>query len=99
MEDRNDSKLMIGDEYIENSRRITITDNGPGIGTDIISKCFDPFVTSKSVGSGLGLSIARRLAAQNGAFISLENLPEGGARASLVFASEVSTNSVPQQDG
>lgn len=99
MEGRNDSKLMIGDDYIENLRRITITDNGPGIGTDIISKCFDPFVTSKSVGSGLGLSIARRLAAQNGAFISLENLPEGGARASLVFAFEVSTNSVPQQDG
>lgn len=42
--------------------RLTITDNGPGIHDDIISKVFTPFFSTKKAGTGLGLAIVQRLA-------------------------------------
>ncbi|WP_027369487.1 two-component system sensor histidine kinase NtrB [Desulfovermiculus halophilus] len=49
---------------------IAIADNGPGLDPTIADRLFDPFSTTKAEGSGLGLSIAQRLAHQNQANIS-----------------------------
>jgi two-component system, NtrC family, C4-dicarboxylate transport sensor histidine kinase DctB len=38
--------------------RIVVTDNGPGIAPELIEQIFDPFVTSKPVGKGLGLGLS-----------------------------------------
>ncbi|MFW6325499.1 MAG: sensor histidine kinase, partial [Desulfovermiculus sp.] len=54
-----------GDEYI------AISDNGPGLDPKIVTSLFDPFVTTKAQGSGLGLSIAQRQAHQNNARIEI----------------------------
>ncbi len=53
------------DEYI------AISDNGPGLDPKIVTSLFDPFVTTKAQGSGLGLSIAQRQAHQNNARIEI----------------------------
>jgi nitrogen-specific signal transduction histidine kinase len=53
------------DEYI------AISDNGPGLDPRIMNTLFDPFVTTKAQGSGLGLSIAQRQAHQNNARIEI----------------------------
>jgi signal transduction histidine kinase len=54
-----------------NGEYISITDNGSGLNPEIVGRIFDPFATTKAKGSGLGLSIAQRLAYQNQSRITL----------------------------
>jgi signal transduction histidine kinase len=58
---------------------ITVTDSGPGIAPDMLSRLFTPFASSKPTGTGLGLSICRRIVEEHGGRITGGNLPEGGA--------------------
>ena len=55
---------------------LTVADNGPGIPQDIQTKMFDPFFTTKppGKGSGLGLSVTRRLIQDAGGSIQVESL-------------------------
>ena len=62
----------IGWEKTEENEIIWIADNGPGLDPRIKDKVFDPFTTTKAHGSGLGLSIAQRLALRNQARITIE---------------------------
>jgi two-component system sensor histidine kinase AtoS len=71
---------------------VSVADSGPGIPEDALKRVFDPFFTTKERGSGLGLSICAGIAETHGARLSVENVPMGGARFTVVFplASEVS---------
>lgn len=66
---------------------IDIDDSGPGIDREIISRVFDPFVSTRAAGegTGIGLSIARRVAEQHRGTIRAQTSPLGGARLSLTF--------------
>lgn len=68
---------------------VSVVDSGAGIQDEILSRIFKPFVTSKSTGMGLGLSISRTIVEAHGGKIRAENLPGGGAafHFSLPFAS------------
>lgn len=57
---------------------ISLTDNGPGIKPEISARLFQPFVTSKSGGMGVGLSISRSIIEQHGGNLWAENNPGGG---------------------
>jgi signal transduction histidine kinase len=58
---------------------VRIQDTGPGIAPRIRARLFEPFVSSKETGLGLGLSICKRLVEAHGGAIRGENAPEGGA--------------------
>jgi signal transduction histidine kinase len=58
---------------------VCIQDNGPGISAAIRARLFDPFVSSKETGLGLGLSICRRLVEAHGGTIRGDNAGEAGA--------------------
>jgi two-component system C4-dicarboxylate transport sensor histidine kinase DctB len=62
--------------------RIEVEDSGPGIREDILPRLFEPFVTSKPAGQGLGLGlmISAHIARESGGTLGAENRPEGGAR-------------------
>jgi two-component system, LuxR family, sensor kinase FixL len=62
---------------------ITIADTGPGIPPDVREKLFTPFFTTKSRGTGLGLSTARRFAEAQGGSLTIACPPEGGTTAIL----------------
>ncbi len=72
-------------EEIPEGEQVVILDNGPGVPQEAGDKIYDPFYTTKSQGSGLGLSIAQRLAAQNDSRIVLENRETGGAAAYIRY--------------
>ncbi len=54
---------------------ICIRDNGSGIPADILPNLFDPFVTTKSQGSGLGLALVAKLIGDHGGIIECESQP------------------------
>jgi two-component system nitrogen regulation sensor histidine kinase GlnL len=54
---------------------IVIEDNGPGIPADLLSILFDPFVTTKSNGSGLGLALVAKIVGDHGGVIDCDSRP------------------------
>lgn len=60
-------------------QRISITDNGPGVAPDDLSKIFVPFYTTKTNGTGLGLAIVQKIVVQHGGSVEVRNQTQGGA--------------------
>ena len=77
------AKVEIG--YVQDAKGeyISILDTGPGFDTHKKKAIFDPFFTTKDKGSGLGLSIAQRLANQNSSWIEIENAENWGVEAKI----------------
>jgi two-component system sensor kinase FixL len=60
--------------------RVEVTDTGPGIAPAIAANLFQPFITTKPDGMGLGLSICRSIVEAHGGRLWTEPNPSGGAR-------------------
>ncbi len=58
---------------------IRVADNGPGLPRQLGSRIFDPFVSGKETGVGLGLSISKQIAEAHGGSIEAADQPDGGA--------------------
>jgi two-component system, NtrC family, sensor histidine kinase HydH len=64
---------------------LTVTDNGPGLPQGVGERIFEPFVSTKEAGLGLGLSICRRIAEAHGGTLTAATRPTGGAIFTLRF--------------
>ena len=53
---------------------ICVRDNGPGVPPDIVENLFDPFVTNKSNGTGLGLALVAKIIGDHGGIVECESL-------------------------
>jgi len=58
---------------------IDVIDDGPGVSPDVATRIFEPLVTGRPGGTGLGLALARRIAAAHGGCISLLESARGAA--------------------
>jgi signal transduction histidine kinase len=58
---------------------VAVSDNGPGIPPDKLASIFDPYFTTKTEGSGLGLWIAQQIVTAHGGTLDARNGPSGGA--------------------
>lgn len=70
--------------------RLSVLDQGPGFAEHILKRAFEPYVTTKSKGTGLGLAVVKKIMDEHGGRVDLSNrLVEGrvtGAQVSLSFA-------------
>lgn len=64
-----------GDDMIE----ISVADRGPGLAAEVRDRLFQPFVTTKMSGMGVGLSISRSIVEAHGGHIAARDNPGGGA--------------------
>jgi signal transduction histidine kinase len=60
---------------------LSVRDSGPGIAPDVVARLFEPFMTTKPDGLGIGLSIVRSIVDAHGGRINIENSADGGAIA------------------
>ena len=72
--------------------KLTVTDEGPGFAANILQRAFEPYVTTKAKGTGLGLAVVKKIADEHGARLDIANLLEDGvvkgAQVSLSFTVE-----------
>lgn len=86
--------VRISTRWSESSRRVrlTVRDSGCGFPPHILQRAFEPYVTTKPRGTGLGLAVVKKIADEHGARIDLANRMENGmvrgAQVSLSFAPE-----------
>jgi signal transduction histidine kinase len=69
--------------------RVRVMDNGPGVSKTVRPRLFEPFVTSKPNGVGVGLALSRRIARAHGGDIVLED-SQPGAAFDLILPAEAS---------
>ena len=74
--------------------RLTVLDNGPGFAEHVLKRAYEPYVTTKTKGTGLGLAVVKKIADEHRARLRVANVHEGGepdrpiagARVSLSFS-------------
>jgi len=75
-----ESKLLIEIMQKENDNiEVIISDNGPGIHSEVLKKLFEPHFTTKSYGIGLGLSVSKAIIEKHGGNLIAAVNPDGGA--------------------
>jgi two-component system, LuxR family, sensor kinase FixL len=79
-------RLVVRTNSIDESNvLIELQDSGTGIAAEKLESIFDPFVTTKPEGLGMGLAISRSIIERHGGKISAANNPDRGATFSITL--------------
>jgi nitrogen fixation/metabolism regulation signal transduction histidine kinase len=105
--DRRDGQVIVRTQVARNDDgtlravRLKVIDNGPGFSEKVLHRAFEPYVTTKAKGTGLGLAVVRKIVEDHGARVRVRNRhaepasgaadqPVAGAEVSISFSSFVS---------
>lgn len=80
-----DGQIKILSRSTQNTIEVVVEDNGEGIPEEILDKVFVPFFTTKEKGSGIGLSISRRILHLHGGTIRINSKINNGTTITLSF--------------
>jgi signal transduction histidine kinase len=87
LNERKDGKVSINVEKLQETNQIVIqvSDNGSGIPNEQKDKIFIPHFTTKSTGSGIGLSVVKQIVENHGGKISFESIENEGTTFTIVL--------------
>jgi len=94
--DRGDGRVMIVTEAACNESgelravRLKVSDNGPGFSDKVLKRAFEPYVTTKARGTGLGLAVVKKIADEHGARVRIANLVDDTSIEGQVTGAQVS---------
>lgn len=76
---------MFDENHQPRGVKLCIQDNGPGFADHVLNRAFEPYITTKSKGTGLGLAVVKKIADEHSAKIKLSNwiAPSDGSHASV----------------
>ena len=83
LEGRAGARIVIRTQQDNRHARLSLADNGPGFPVDLLPRIFEPYVTTKARGTGLGLPIVKKIVDEHQGSIEISNAPEGGARIDI----------------
>ncbi len=83
LEGRENPQVDLTTEVFGRYARLTIADNGPGFPVELLPRIFEPYVTTKARGTGLGLPIVKKIVEEHLGTIEINNAPGGGARIDI----------------
>ena len=72
---KNGGKITLKLSESNDQVKILVEDSGPGIPNDVLPKIFEPLITTKQSGTGLGLASVKSIIEQHGGTISVKNNP------------------------
>ena len=72
---REASAPALAGERVSLPLEVTVRDNGSGVPADLLPHIFDPFVTTKPRGSGLGLALVAKIVGDHGGVIECDSVP------------------------
>jgi two-component system, LuxR family, sensor kinase FixL len=99
MQDSATRELQVASRRVdEESVEVTVTDTGPGIANEIAAHLFQPFITTKRQGMGVGLSISRTIVEAHGGRLWVEPNPLGGAVFRLTLKADVKEEALEHGD-
>ncbi len=79
MQDCPHRHLSIASRLVQRAVQISVTDTGTGLPATVRERLFEPFVTTRRNGTGLGLPICRAIVEAHGGTLSCESAPDGGS--------------------
>jgi len=80
---KENGEIKISAEVLSEKVEIKITDSGPGIPPNVLPKIFNLYFTTKTSGSGIGLSIVQKIIENHGGIITVKNAKSGGAEFTI----------------
>jgi nitrogen fixation/metabolism regulation signal transduction histidine kinase len=83
--------ISISSSLEDDKVKLSVRDNGAGFPMEIISRAFEPYMTTKRHGTGLGLAIVKKIVEEHRGSIRLENSDEGGAVVTVAIPVTVTT--------
>jgi nitrogen fixation/metabolism regulation signal transduction histidine kinase len=91
--------ITVCTEMLPNGVQFSVCDNGKGFAEQIKAQVFEPYVTTKVKGTGLGLPIVKKIIDEHNGTIQIENIQPQGAKVTIVLPRLLSdqTLSLPQQ--
>ncbi len=104
---RSNARIQVRTELVEieeattkaRAVRLAVEDNGPGFPANILRRAFEPYVTSKSGGTGLGLAMVKKIVDEHGARIEVVNRggagQSSGAIVTIVFRRLAEVSAAP----
>ena len=79
-------QVLLTCEIHEGQVDLLVDDNGPGVPDSVRSTIFDPFVTTKEEGTGVGLALCKKVVEAHEGELTVEKSPLGGARFRICMA-------------
>jgi nitrogen fixation/metabolism regulation signal transduction histidine kinase len=76
-------QITLHTETQDGEIHLSVEDNGAGFPESVLSRAFEPYMTTKAKGTGLGLAIVKKIVEEHGGRIAIENIVGGGARVSI----------------
>ena len=79
------ARLKIETGVIDAGVKLVVEDNGGGVRDGMLTRIFEPYVTTKPKGTGLGLAIVKKIIDEHGGAVSIANVKPRGARVEIVL--------------
>lgn len=83
--DTSEPVIEVRTEMVHGGVQLSVRDNGCGFSDEIRARVFEPYVTTKSKGTGLGLPIVKKIVEEHEGLIHIENIKPRGAQISIIL--------------
>jgi PAS domain S-box-containing protein len=78
-------RIIVRSELGGNAVRFSVMDNGTGFPENLMKRAFEPYVTTKPKGTGLGLVIVKKIVEEHGGDVTIANVAPQGARVTITL--------------
>lgn len=79
------ARITVASVHAGNTVRFSVTDNGSGFPEHLMKRAFEPYVTTKPKGTGLGLVIVKKIIEEHGGTVAIRNVEPHGAQVMITL--------------